>query len=788
MPEVTDIKARSILTEMEKSLGTIAGDTSKIKSFFETSMEEQVEGKRADKLKGKEEKTQTKLLQGILKNTKGGKGSGDSFFSKHWGKILMALLAAAAALKFPLKLLNAGPTDWAKYLLQSAKDNPKLAAAAGAYGLYKGARAGMGINKVRDHLAQNRAQKKMNKSLTKFEEARIKNVEQAAKHQERIKGRSDAIFKKDLKVSQAEAFKGQARQFGMKPTVKVTPRGFYAANPTTGALTIDKSLTPGTKGAVPQHQAFKKGTPRVVTPFASGSSGGINLTPAGERPIFGKAKTPSVVIHESSMSPRGQANVRVRPTPTAPNIESKVKIAQTKALKKAEKIIVRTAATEAKNVATIKAKSSKVVDSKLGKLGATAKVAAKATILGIALHEYFQSRWGRDIGVLPEWAGGGVYISEKIRESKDPKESAQRAASAVVAAQANLYQMGVAKPKEQFKEDIYKDGELAQQAWSPGTPDMRRPVTIKDVMKAGSEAVESAKAKAAQVVAGGKKFWSRYGVQNWFNANKEDSVLNKSDMQAMAVKIAKKESGGEVAAGRDPLKAENRYGFVGKYQMGAAALEDAGFIKPGTWGRAENFTTKNGKKVRVKGNKDLLAKNSNWVGGTDQDGNKLPGSLKEFMTSGKMQDMAMENYTFANRNALRKKIGQKDWNQLSKQAKGFLIGSAHLSGAGQTSIQYRADNFGDWTDANAVGSFQWGQATASAFGPVTPNRSGDTLQSQQLGGTGMSGGAVTGPPIVINEGDKIMSDSNNIIPATNGARNGKDPFITIHMEKEYGGR
>ena len=222
MPEVTDIKARSILTEMEKSLGTIAGDTSKIKSFFETSMEEQVEGKRTDKLKGKEEKTQTKLLQGILKNTKGGKSQGDSFFSKHWGKILMALLAAAAALKFPLKLLNAGPTDWAKYLLQSAKDNPKLAAAAGAYGLYKGARAGMGINKIRDHLAQNRTNKahaKASESFTKFEEERAKAAERARKHQARTHGRVDAILKKRLTVTEAEAFRGgetAKKTFGRK--------------------------------------------------------------------------------------------------------------------------------------------------------------------------------------------------------------------------------------------------------------------------------------------------------------------------------------------------------------------------------------------------------------------------------------------------------------------------------------------------------------------------------------------------------------------------------------------
>ena len=40
----------------------------------------------------------------------------------------------------------------------------------------------------------------------------------------------------------------------------------------------------------------------------------------------------------------------------------------------------------------------------------------------------------------------------------------------------------------------------------------------------------------------------------------------------------------------------------------------------------------------------------------------------------------------------------------------------------------------------------------------------------------MGGGAVSGPPIVINEGDKIMSDSNNIIPNSHGAKNPKDPI------------
>ena len=124
MPNVEDINVKSSLAEMEKSLGTIAGDTSKIKSFFETSMEEQVEGKRAEKLKGKEEKTQTKLLQGIFKNTKDGKGKGESFLSRHWGKLLLALLAAIAALKIPWKMFNS-PSDFADEILNQI-DKTKL--------------------------------------------------------------------------------------------------------------------------------------------------------------------------------------------------------------------------------------------------------------------------------------------------------------------------------------------------------------------------------------------------------------------------------------------------------------------------------------------------------------------------------------------------------------------------------------------------------------------------------------------------------------------------------------
>ena len=55
MPEIIDIKARSVLDEMKQSLGSIEEDTAKIKSFFEGDIEDRMEGKRADKLKAKEE-------------------------------------------------------------------------------------------------------------------------------------------------------------------------------------------------------------------------------------------------------------------------------------------------------------------------------------------------------------------------------------------------------------------------------------------------------------------------------------------------------------------------------------------------------------------------------------------------------------------------------------------------------------------------------------------------------------------------------------------------------------
>jgi hypothetical protein len=79
-------------------------------------------------------------------------------------KILLALLAAAAALKFPLKLLSGGPLDWGKYLLKTMKDSPWLSAGAATAGAYAGSKVGKGINVVREKINQIKTKLRQNQT------------------------------------------------------------------------------------------------------------------------------------------------------------------------------------------------------------------------------------------------------------------------------------------------------------------------------------------------------------------------------------------------------------------------------------------------------------------------------------------------------------------------------------------------------------------------------------------------------------------------------------------------
>ena len=90
------------LSSMKESLEKIQKTNEALAGFMQTSIEDSVEGDRAQRLRDKEQKTQTGFLAGIFKKGKDDK-KGESFFSKHWGKLLLAGLAIFGLMKMPLK-------------------------------------------------------------------------------------------------------------------------------------------------------------------------------------------------------------------------------------------------------------------------------------------------------------------------------------------------------------------------------------------------------------------------------------------------------------------------------------------------------------------------------------------------------------------------------------------------------------------------------------------------------------------------------------------------------------
>lgn len=100
-------------------------------------------------------------------------------------------------------------------------------------------------------------------------------------------------------------------------------------------------------------------------------------------------------------------------------------------------------------------------------------------------------------------------------------------------------------------------------------------------------------------------------------------ALSSTDYRAFLAQTSYASSGGDYAS-------VNSFGFAGKYQLSAEALQSLGLIKPGTPQTAE-----------------ALANPNNWIGGSGK-----PSNLNEFLASPEIQEAAMNSYTTANYSAL----------------------------------------------------------------------------------------------------------------------------------------
>ena len=149
------------------------------------------------------------------------------------------------------------------------------------------------------------------------------------------------------------------------------------------------------------------------------------------------------------------------------------------------------------------------------------------------------------------------------------------------------------------------------------------------------------------------------------------------DYVPYAISVGQRESGGDyrpphkVAAAKGYVFGMNQFGYSGMYQMGAQALESAGYIKRGTWD-----TPGTGAHFEI-----LTSKNpSYWT-------EKCPNGIEQFMNTPAIQEAAMLEMTLMNYRGLKNAGVLTDSSP--PDVKGGYIAAAHISGVGGAKALHR---------------------------------------------------------------------------------------------------
>lgn len=144
--------------------------------------------------------------------------------------------------------------------------------------------------------------------------------------------------------------------------------------------------------------------------------------------------------------------------------------------------------------------------------------------------------------------------------------------------------------------------------------------------------------------------------------------LSQQEMAGLAATLAQRESGGNQFI-------ENKWGYLGLYQFGAAALAEIGLIDRQKYDAAvkQNPGIANGSDARA--HKAFLANTSNWT---------IPGGKDAFLMDKSMQDRALAAMMNKNKATMERK-GIKFSS--SSDLAGMLLG-AHLKGVGNA-IKYK---------------------------------------------------------------------------------------------------
>lgn len=184
-------------------------------------------------------------------------------------------------------------------------------------------------------------------------------------------------------------------------------------------------------------------------------------------------------------------------------------------------------------------------------------------------------------------------------------------------------------------------------------------------------------------------------MQALFGSSGEISGLGQNGSVAYLNELARKESGGQ-------LNAEERrgMGYIGKYQMGAAALSDAGLMDPEVVRKAQRASGDNWEKG---GQIAFLKDGKNWKDGKTFDG---------FMSDAAMQEAAVVKYT--NINIKRGiKSGALSGRSSRQEIAGYA-GAAHLGGSGGADDLVKMGK--NVKDANGSGVASYYRDMAAAVG------------------------------------------------------------------------
>lgn len=187
--------------------------------------------------------------------------------------------------------------------------------------------------------------------------------------------------------------------------------------------------------------------------------------------------------------------------------------------------------------------------------------------------------------------------------------------------------------------------------------------------------------------------------------------LNQQEMSSLASTLAQRESGGNQFI-------ENKWGYLGLYQFGAAALTEVGLIDRQKFDAAvkQNPGIANGSDAKA--HKAFLANPSNWT---------IPGGKDTFLMDKSMQDRALA--TMMNKN---KATMERKGIQFSSSAdlSGMLLG-AHLKGVGNA-IKYKTTG-ADSKDGlgTSISQYYALGSKAVASGSGVPLRAASTMPDGQ---------------------------------------------------------